>query len=193
MSYYVRNQIHVQLERDGRLRTSLTDSTDPDGNYKGHTTDTDPSTTNLDDGEWHMYTLTTRTDGQKGFSVYIDGVTAATMPEWEDGIASTDNPNGGGPFDPDSPMLFCGHQKGSRTDGERDLYRYFLGELAHFSVISSALDTTQIAELQQEYKRAFNFHCPECEATTVAPDNTLNSLNLDSAAFALLGLAWLTL
>ena len=96
-----------------------------------------------------MFTITTRKDGEKGYSVYVDGVVAAEMPGNTDMEGYT--PNGGGAIDPNSTIRFCGRQKpGSWSDEDGapfDDDRYYMGELAHFAIMDEALDASQIADL----------------------------------------------
>merc|ERR1711884_910282 len=103
----VRNQVHMQFEKDGALRTILFDNSDIDRFvYSNQTdnlfpeqtdplcyeysdcrsktaasTDTDPKVlTNMYNGKWHQMVLTTNPAGGKGYHVYIDGELQAASP-----------------------------------------------------------------------------------------------------------------
>jgi hypothetical protein len=117
----------------------------------------------LDDGEWHMLTITTLSDGSKGFLTYVDGEVAASMPQADD---PEDSPNGGRAIDPAMAMRLCGRQKPGHWEGELgapyDQERYFMGELAHFSVYKEAITEDQVKSLLGEYGRRF-FEWPDPE------------------------------
>ena len=147
-----RNQVHVQLENSGRVRTIVTDSTDVE-HEDGASTDTDPATgVDLDDGAWHMYTLTTRPDGRKGYTVYIDAEARAASPFVAGlGVArptadgAPPSAHGGAPIDPVGTMRLCRRAKPGEWTGEAgerfDDERYFMGALSHFAVFGAAPET----------------------------------------------------
>ena len=71
--------------RSGLLRAVIKDSDDSnqtstldsDGNYNDNVVwGANPTLKNVSDGLWHMVTVTTRTDVQHGFLLYIDGQAA---------------------------------------------------------------------------------------------------------------------
>jgi hypothetical protein len=142
----------VQLENGGRIRTIMADSTDPDKNIEGGSADTDEAH-GLHDGAWHMLTILTHPDG---FSTYVDGEIASSMPPEGKDVS---NPNGGGPIDPVGTMRLCGRQKPGDWEGEAgspyDEERYFMGELAHFSVFDVAMTHAQVKFMMDEYGTRF--------------------------------------
>jgi len=101
-----RNQVHVQFETDGIVRSHVYDTTDVDRFVYSDQTDerfpeqtdplcyrekecrittlayadTDKRIGGYDDGQWHHLVLTTRPDSTKGYSVYIDGVLRSSSP-----------------------------------------------------------------------------------------------------------------
>ena len=170
-----RNQVHVQLENSGRVRTIVTDSTDVE-HEDGASTDTDPATgVDLDDGAWHMYTLTTRPDGRKGYTVYIDAEARAASPFVAGlGVArptadgAPPSAHGGAPIDPVGTMRLCGRAKPGEWTGEAgerfDDERYFMGALSHFAVFGAALRDDQVAQLRREYVRAFGLDVDRASA-----------------------------
>ena len=135
---------------------------------------TDPAIRDYDNGLWHHLVVTTRPDGQKGFSVYLDGVLRAASPYVEGvgtdhGYADPSYLNhlgvGGQPINPVGDIRLCGRekpatwsqdQKGGITPAtpgasEFDPKRYFRGKVAHFSVWSTALSQGQVNELHKSY------------------------------------------
>jgi len=135
---------------------------------------TDPAIRDYDNGLWHHLVVTTRPDGQKGFSVYLDGVLRAASPYVEGvgtdhGYADPSYLNhlgvGGQPINPVGDIRLCGREKPAtwsqdQKDGitpatpgasEFDPKRYFRGKVAHFSVWSSALSQGQVNELHKSY------------------------------------------
>jgi len=105
------NQVHIQLEKDGRVRTILLDGNDVDRYVYSNqndtrfpeqtdplcyeksecrratsaSSDTDGNIRDYDNGEWHQLVLTTRPDGQKGYNTYVDGTLRSSSP-YVDGI-----------------------------------------------------------------------------------------------------------
>merc|ERR1712157_461577 len=93
-----RNQVHVQFELNGILRTHLYDSSDID---RYHVDSSDPlchqsqecrlpavaysetTTQYYNDKEWHHLVLTTNPGGGKGYNVYIDGLLRSSSPYTE--------------------------------------------------------------------------------------------------------------
>jgi hypothetical protein len=121
-----------------------------------------------DDG-WHMLTITTNTDGTKGFAFYIDGVNRAALP-MQPGVGNGDRGvrnygyegypiNGGDPIDPEGPFRFCGRETPGDWTGEHAVqfqdHRYSHVQLAHFSVYGEAMTGAQIEELRQAYVARF--------------------------------------
>jgi len=143
------NQVHVQMEKSGVIRTIVGDSNDAEVPTDYGIQDTDlVSLNNVDNGNWHQLILSTRQDGAKGFNVYVDGVLQASSPSGK----GKSNPyesspwlaRGGEPIDPVGPIRFCGRAKPAEWNGgtegeyEWDSDRYFRGQVAHFAVWDSS-------------------------------------------------------
>ena len=103
-----RNQVHLQFESSGAVRTIVYDGTDADRNSVcpppctacddshssecrklrssvGGSTDSEPVFGSVTDEQWHMLTLTTHPGiaHTKGYTLYIDGQTRANSPHIE--------------------------------------------------------------------------------------------------------------
>ena len=134
----------------------------------GASTDTDSAIRDYDNGLWHHLVLTTRSDGQKGFNQYLDGVLRAASPFVEGvgrdkGYGDPSYANhlgvGGSPIDPAGDIRLCGRRKPSTwsdddAETEQTQYdpkRYFRGKVAHFSVWNSALSQDQVNDLHKSY------------------------------------------
>merc|ERR1711957_608327 len=136
-----------------------------------------------DNGNWHQLVLSTRTDGAKGYNLYIDGTLRSSSP-YVDGIGydkgygnSSKYVNwagvGGEPIDPLGPLRLCGRKKPAAwSDGEEDLAawdpkRYFRGQVAHFSLWDSALSQDQISVLYSSYMDQYGLTA-QTESPTVS-------------------------
>ena len=177
------HNIHVQLENSGDARTMVTDSDDDAGSPCG-ASDTDGTKGILfDDEEWRMLTITTKADGSKGHSTYYDAAVGSGIPDVISGTVGvnskgcTDNVtksgeyNGGDPINPVGLIRLCGRQKGG---GVFDAERYFNGQLAHFSVYSSAMSADDVKKLFDAYKSNF----PQAD-TTAAPTEAADKVDDD--------------
>ncbi|BDA48704.1 hypothetical protein COCOBI_12-3860 [Coccomyxa sp. Obi] len=154
------NQVHIYLPENGHpatglVRTIVKDSTDldtssfldSDGHYGDNSARNQLNTNPVDDGAWHMMTVTTHPDGSRGFLVYVDGNLAASLPSTDPNAlnATLDNVNllldGGRPiFFQGGYIYLCG-----RADG--DPSRSFSGSVSHLSLFSTVLTATQIRDL----------------------------------------------
>ncbi|KAK9917704.1 hypothetical protein WJX75_007350 [Coccomyxa subellipsoidea] len=154
------NQVHVYLPENGHpatglVRTIVKDSTnldtssflDSDGHYGDNTARNQLNSNPVDDGAWHMVTVTTHQDGTAGFQVYIDGNLAASLPSTDPKAlnATMDNVNllldGGRPiFLQNGAIYLCG-----RADG--DPTRSFSGSVSHLSLFATVLTAAQIRDL----------------------------------------------
>jgi len=213
------NQVHIQLEKSGTIRTILMDNSDVDRYVYSNQTDdrfpeqTDPlcydksecrracsassdtqgNIRDYDNGEWHQLVLSTRTDGEKGYNLYIDGTLRSASP-YMDGIGidkgygnSSEYVNwagvGGAPIDPIGPLRLCGRKKPAAwSDGEEDLAawdpkRYFRGQVAHFSVWDSALSQDQISVLYTSYMDQYGLTA-QTESPTVSTQSPTLSPNV---------------
>merc|ERR1711933_129635 len=97
------NQVHIQFENDGAVRSIIQDSNDEGLNGLVITQETSESLI-LDDGNWHHLVVSTREDGYQGYNVYIDGALEASSPRGE-GDSNPDDSEvwiaaGGDPIDP---------------------------------------------------------------------------------------------
>ncbi|CAD7694655.1 unnamed protein product, partial [Ostreobium quekettii] len=140
------NQIQVYLPEishpaHGLLRVLIKDDNDtPEAFYM----DSDGSIANndernvtnhveIEDGNWHMFTVTTQPSGGKGYRIYIDGELAASTPDSK-GV------NGGDPIELDGNIYLCG-----RVDNARE--RHFDGAIAKLSIFDVALEEEQVQSL----------------------------------------------
>eukprot|EP01025_Chloroclados_australasicus_P044240 TRINITY_DN4782_c0_g1_i1.p1 TRINITY_DN4782_c0_g1~~TRINITY_DN4782_c0_g1_i1.p1 ORF type:complete len:770 (+),score=55.11 TRINITY_DN4782_c0_g1_i1:95-2404(+) len=98
----------------------------------------------VDDGEWHMYTLTTHIDSTPGYSVYIDGFLAADHGIYNSGPDG--QVNGGDPIYLDSDIHLCG-TTGNNPD------RYFNGLVYQLSLYDQTLTAQNIQALYEIVKQ----------------------------------------
>lgn len=143
--------------RSGILRSVVKDfndanansTLDSDGNYNDDgALGPNAAFTNVSNGGWHMATLTTRTDVQHGYLLYIDGQVAAQLPP--SGVPDEPTPvtsdgvvyyeDGGDPIYLDGNIYLC-----ARTDG--DSHRFFSGSVAQAGFYNEALNATNIQAL----------------------------------------------
>jgi len=127
----------------GRLCQSYIDS---DGAWMNNSPRDTPGHVDLEDGRWHMITLSTMPSGGMGFTVYVDGVLAAVSPPrllLEGMLQSPDaeplgfGVDGGDPFTPNGRLKICG-----RSDANPD--RHYTGRLAELEVFDSYLTPDQV-------------------------------------------------
>lgn len=167
------NQVHVQYEKSGNIRTIVSDSTDADTVSTAKTRDTLGVVT--DNGNWHQLVLTTRKDGNKGNNLYIDGILQSSSPQGFGNRAFTNSEvwvaAGGEPMDPIGPIRLCGREQAQGMNENR----YFRGQVAHFSVWDSALSQFEVLALYFSYSARFGLErqpdavdTPQEESTTPA-------------------------
>ncbi|KAL4430893.1 hypothetical protein ABPG75_006149 [Micractinium tetrahymenae] len=99
----------------------------------------------VNDGRWHMITLSTLPSGTKGYALYIDGDLAGQLGP---GSATTDgspvDATGGGPANLTDTIYLC-----SRSDS--DYQRFFDGSVAHLLLFDRALTAQNVAGLYKAY------------------------------------------
>merc|ERR1711933_145335 len=78
-----------------------------------------------------------------GYNVYIDGTLQASSP---DGGA------GGDEINPTGPIRLCGREQSTGFNDKR----YFLGQVAHFSVWDSALSPDDVEDLYLAYVNQYD-------------------------------------
>jgi len=152
------NEVQIYLPEvahpaHGVIRTIVKDSNDvftgpdsqtfldSDGGFMNNAPRNVPGHTELDDGKWHMITLTTLGEGRKGYSIYVDGILGGKAPPAFASVVDTKIAvDGGDPLVPKGKMYLCG-----RNDLNKE--RHFGGRLAHLSLYDSALEGDQIMDL----------------------------------------------
>ena len=108
---------------------------------------------NLEDGNWHMFTLTTKANGEPGYEIFVDGTLGGTFPtpEVENFIDTNRNSemapmlhvNGGNadaPLEIDGDIYLCG-----RADLAQG--RHYSGQLAHLEIWDKSLSAEQVAAI----------------------------------------------
>jgi hypothetical protein len=127
----------------GRLCQAYIDS---DGAWMNNSPRDTPGHVDLEDGRWHMITLSTMPGGGSGFTVYMDGVLAAVSPPrllLEGMLQSPDagalgfGVDGGGPFTPQGRLKLCG-----RSDSHPE--RHYTGRLAQVELFDTFLTPDQV-------------------------------------------------
>jgi hypothetical protein len=102
----------------------------------------------INNGSWHMVTLSTLTNGTKGFDLYVDGSLEASL--GEQSVSNWSNlpqiPGGGDSFLASGPLVLC-----SRSDLNVEDPRFFDGAITHLSLFNQALNGDQVRQLFQEY------------------------------------------
>eukprot|EP00212_Chloropicon_laureae_P003902 CAMPEP_0197488208 /NCGR_PEP_ID=MMETSP1311-20131121/3186_1 /TAXON_ID=464262 /ORGANISM="Genus nov. species nov., Strain RCC856" /LENGTH=1764 /DNA_ID=CAMNT_0043032175 /DNA_START=186 /DNA_END=5480 /DNA_ORIENTATION=+ len=123
---------------DGEMSHTYLDS---DGGFMNNMPRNVPGHVPLDDGKWHMVTVTTRDDGKRGFAVYVDGILGGTSPPaFMEQLQSKIAVDGGDPMIPTGDIFLCG-----RNDLAEE--RHFGGKIAHLSLYDEALSAKQIMAL----------------------------------------------
>jgi hypothetical protein len=114
---------------------------DSDGGFMNNMPRNVPGHVPLDDGKWHMITVTSQPDGSKGYSLYVDGILGGTSPPaFVQQLETAISVDGGDPILPSGNMYLCG-----RNDLNRE--RHFGGKLAHLSLFDEALTGQQIMSM----------------------------------------------
>jgi hypothetical protein len=99
----------------------------------------------IHDGEWHMMTLTTDVDGQKGFALYLDGeeVNALTSDDVPMNVLGKEfEVHGGDPLVITNEMLLCGRG----YDSAEETFP-FHGRLAFLSMWDTRLTPDEINQM----------------------------------------------
>lgn len=102
----------------------------------------------VNDGSWHMITLTTLADGQPGYALFVDGVLggALTQSSVQPDNTSVPEVTGGMPALMGSDIFLCARSDLSVTD-----VRYYDGAIANVMLFQEALDAPAIAALYGTY------------------------------------------
>lgn len=100
----------------------------------------------LFDGKWHMFTLSSQTDGSPGFAFYVDGelvggMNTSVTPFAADSGVELHVP-GGDPMNIDGDIALC-------TRSYDNSVRHFDGEMAYLSIWDQSLDADQIGALYE--------------------------------------------
>lgn len=123
------------LDSDGTVGSDLTKEARP----------RTPPHADVNDGRWHMITLSTLPNGTKGYALYVDG---AWVGELGPGSTTVDgrsvDATGGGPADLTDSIYLC-----SRSDSDHQ--RFFDGSVAHLLLFDRALTPQNVAGLYQIY------------------------------------------
>uniref|UniRef100_A0A1D1ZX47 LamG-like jellyroll fold domain-containing protein n=1 Tax=Auxenochlorella protothecoides TaxID=3075 RepID=A0A1D1ZX47_AUXPR len=141
----------------GLVRVMVVDGTgDPTGNSAnyldsdGHVNDNEARNTsspaqNVNDGNWHMITVSTHPNNSLGYSLYLDGRLAASMYDLMlDSKGLRIRASGGHPITSSDNIHLC-----ARFDEADD--RYYDGYLAHLMLFDHAVREEQVAQLYNAY------------------------------------------
>ena len=94
----------------------------------------------INDGKWHMITLSTSPTHGKGYRMYVDGALAAAIPNlWYEGTDAAPL-SGGDVIKLDGPIHLC-----NRADDEPD--RGFTGAVSQLTIFDESLTADQVAKL----------------------------------------------
>lgn len=104
-----------------------------------------PEHGDVNDGAWHMITLSTFANGTEGYRLYVDGRTAGTM------RPSSIQPSGSlvVPTAGDSALMTEDIYLCSRSD--RQAERFYDGALAHLMIFDEPLSPSQVAGMYSQY------------------------------------------
>ncbi|KAL4426385.1 hypothetical protein ABPG77_004679 [Micractinium sp. CCAP 211/92] len=141
------------LDSDGTVGSDLMKETRPRA----------PPHADVNDGGWHMITLSTLPNGTKGYALFVDG---ASVGELGPGMKTADgtpvDATGGGPADLTDSIYLC-----SRSDSDQQ--RFFDGSVAHLLLFDHALTAKNVAGLFQTYSlNSTGKACRSGEPTTTA-------------------------
>ncbi|GMH45693.1 hypothetical protein BSKO_13656 [Bryopsis sp. KO-2023] len=106
---------------------------DSDGSFENNKLRNVTDHVELEDGQWHMVTLTTKPRGATGIKLYIDGELAGETPD-------VPGVGGGDPMAIDGKIFLCG-----RVDGNPE--RHFDGSLAKLSLYDDMLTPLEVKAL----------------------------------------------
>ena len=116
---------------------------DSDGKFMDNSPRNTIGHVNLEDGNWHMFTLSTKSNGDAGYQVFVDGTLGGSFPtpEVQNFLDKNQNGNlavpllhvdGGNPMDMEGEIYLCG-----RADLASE--RHFDGQLAHLEIFDESL------------------------------------------------------
>lgn len=163
---YSDNQIAIYLPDSGhpaygRVRAIVKDSTDPsavltyvdsDGEINSNLNRSGVAMNpDVNDGNWHMITLTTLIGGGKGFSLFVDGSLAVSLTPASNVSSpggSTVEATGGNPALMTSDIFLCARSDMS-TAPEND--RFYDGAIANLMLFDVALSESDVSMLYKTY------------------------------------------
>ncbi|KAK9823790.1 hypothetical protein WJX72_005525 [[Myrmecia] bisecta] len=133
----------------------------------------------LQDGKWHMVTLTTHTDSSAGFEMWIDGALVASESANQtytgsDGVVKT--LDGGHPVYLDDNIILCGRSRGDDTRG-------YNGRLAQLALWDAALTPDQIAAIYS-YGIGSSANSAASSAPATAPASSTSASWVEGASAA---------
>ncbi|EIE21984.1 hypothetical protein COCSUDRAFT_56427 [Coccomyxa subellipsoidea C-169] len=121
----------VFLDSDGLVGALTRNASEP--------SPTDAGRGILQDGKWHMVTLSSLYDGTRGYAMFIDGRLTAVLNGNQSYTDASGNPlhiDGGGPMQLDGPIVLCG-----RSDN--DTLRGYNGRLTQLAIFDTSLSPLQ--------------------------------------------------
>lgn len=163
---YSDNQIAIYLPDSGhpaygRVRAIVKDSTDPsailtyvdsDGEINSNMNRSGVAINpDVNDGNWHMITLSTLVDGGKGFSLFVDGALAVSLTPTSNATSPGGLPveaTGGDPALMTSDIFLCARSDMS-TLPEND--RFYDGSIANLMLFDIPLSESDVSMLYKTY------------------------------------------
>ncbi|PRW58639.1 hypothetical protein C2E21_2984 [Chlorella sorokiniana] len=131
---------------DQNDRDSVLTYLDSDGQIESMTGQRRPKHADVNNGEWHMLTLSTYPNDTLGYTLFVDGQPAGSLSSASRINGSLVDVTGGDPAQLTSNIYLC-----SRSDSDPD--RFFDGSVAHLMLFNSALDPKEVAGLYSTYKQ----------------------------------------
>eukprot|EP00887_Chlorella_sp_A99_P005410 scaffold1.g5410.t1 len=99
----------------------------------------------VNDGDWHMITLSTFPNNTAGYALYVDGREAGAITNASTGtFGAPVEATGGQPAEIDEPIHLC-----ARSDLDPD--RFYDGAVAHLTIWNDALTPDQVAGIYRQY------------------------------------------
>ncbi|KAI3433615.1 hypothetical protein D9Q98_003424 [Chlorella vulgaris] len=143
----------------GLIRTIVADSNDTgsvgaapiyldsDGSLNSEASNRTLEHSDVNDGGWHMVTVSTFPNGTRGYSVFVDGQQVASLsPATQLMNGSAPKVTGGDPARLTDAITLC-----ARSD--MDPARFFDGSLAHLTLFSHGLEPEAVAGLYATYRQ----------------------------------------